>query len=308
MIFELRSEYLGPVSAFFSSVTWAIGSTGYARLSRRYSAFAINFSRALLALPFFIIFVFFSAGSVSAGFAQIQVLQWDQVGWLSLAMLASYGLGDVMFMWSSRSLGVSGALALASTYPLWMSIAGFIFQGEHLTHFQWIGLIFSILGIGVVILSSPQSEDRPSHGRKGLIQGVLLAVLTSFLWSLHGYAVNRGGQGLGLALGNSVRMIAALFMCYGTSKVFQPNIKLILPREELQKSFWIFASEVVLGSCLFMYGMSHSPLVIGSTLSALAPVISVPAAWLLRIEKVSLVRTVGVFLVVFGIVFLLSGV
>lgn len=305
MNLEMSSSALGPLCAFCSSVTWAIGSTGYAQLSRQHSPFAINFSRALLAFPLFIIATVLSAGGVSEAFAQYATLQGFHFGWLTLAMLASYGVGDVLFMSSTRSLGIPGALAIASSYPLWVAIAGYVFLGERLSVVQWIGLVVALSGIGIVILSSRTQSH--AIAKKTLAQGILLAVLTSVFWSLHGYAVSRGGKDLSLPVGNTARMGAALLVCLGSGKLIDPQSKLVLPLNELRRNFWLFTLEAFVGSCLFMYGMSHSPLAVGSTLSALAPVISVPAAWILGVEKFSIPRTFGVCLVVFGILMLMSG-
>lgn len=306
MSFQFTNAELGPLSAFCSSLTWAIGSTGYARLSRRYSGFAINFLRAMIALPLFILVVFLTAGGVAAGYDQYRSVHLSHVGWLALGMYSSYGLGDVMFMWSTRSLGVSGALAIASSYPLWIALVGVVFQNQQLLVSQWVGLFFSILGIGGVILSSPREIQRGPADRSSLVRGLFLAFFTSILWALHGYAVNHAGKELTLAVGNSVRMLVAMPLCYVSSKIFEPHLKLSLPLQGLKNSLWIFVIEAFGGSCFFMYGMSHSPLAIGSTLSALAPVISVPVAWFFGVEKFSISRSLGVFFVVFGIALLLK--
>jgi len=305
MSLEMSSSALGPLCAFCSSVTWAIGSTGYAQLSRQHSPFAINFSRALLAFPLFIVATLISAGGISGALAQYATLKGFHFGWLTLAMLASYGLGDVLFMSSTRSLGIPGALAIASSYPLWVAIAGYIFLGERLSGVQWMGLLVALSGIGIVILSST-SQSHPM-ARKSLARGILFAVLTSAFWSLHGYAVSRGGKDLSLPVGNTARMGAALLVCLGSGKFIDPRLKLVLPWKEFRRNFWLFVLEAFVGSCLFMYGMSHSPLAVGSTLSALAPVISVPAAWIFGVEKFSIPRTFGVCLVVFGVSMLMSG-
>ncbi|NDD93414.1 hypothetical protein EBZ37_15205, partial [bacterium] len=45
--------FAGPVAAFLSSVTWAVGSSGYAKLSQRYTPFAVNFNRAIVGITLF---------------------------------------------------------------------------------------------------------------------------------------------------------------------------------------------------------------------------------------------------------------
>ncbi len=63
-----------------------------------------------------------------------------------------------------------------------------------------------------------------------------------------------------------------------------------------------------MGAYLFMYGLSHSPLILGATLTSLAPVLSVPVSLALRLEKFSFFRSFGVVLVVVGLAFLMQGI
>ena len=61
----MNAEWLGPLCAFGSSVTWTVGSEGYSRIARRHNAFAVNFARACFALPLFVIAAFAMSGSFS---------------------------------------------------------------------------------------------------------------------------------------------------------------------------------------------------------------------------------------------------
>ena len=56
----------------------------------------------------------------------------------------------------------------------------------------------------------------------------------------------------------------------------------------------------------FLYGLSHSSLVLGVTLSSLAPVLSVPIAIALRVERFSIKRTLAIIVVAVGLALLLS--
>jgi drug/metabolite transporter (DMT)-like permease len=299
---------LGPVCAFFSSLTWAIGSTGYSRLSRSHSAFAVNFARALMALPLFIVAVFISTGGIAQGVAAFEGVGITHLGWFTLSMLASYGLGDVLFLWSTQALGVPAALAIASCYPLWNLIAG-CFQGRVPSLEQVVGLMLAVGGIVLVIISNPAGLGSSQlRGKQGSpVKGLLLGLATSLSWWVNGFALSRVGAELNVAVGSTVRMVVALLLSFLLSRIFEPESRLVMPAKDLQRSFWLFVVEAFGGSYLFLYGMSHSPLAIGSALSALAPVISVPIAWLIGSEKFSLFRTFGVLMSVAGIGLLLRG-
>lgn len=299
----------GPLCAFLSSFTWAVGSSGYSRLARTHSAFAINFARATVALPLFILAVFVTSGGWEAGLQAYSAVRPAHLGWFSLSMLASYGLGDVFFLWSTRSLGVPGALAISSAYPLWTALAGYFFQGEALSALQFFGLILTVIGIVLVILSG--TKERPASGSEGAPNpiglGVLLALGTSVMWAANSFSVAHAGRDLAAPVGNSIRMVIALILSASFGRIFLPGKGVTLPWAEYKRSAWLFGVEAFGGSYFFMYGLSHSTLAIASTLSSLAPVISVPVAWALKLEKFSFFRTLGVCIVMAGIWLLVGG-
>lgn len=301
--FELEMNALGPLCAFGSSVTWAVGSSAYSRLSQKYSPFAVNFARALIALPLFIVAAFIVAGGWSEGLAHFQTLRLEHWGWFTLSMTASYGLGDTLFLWSTRSLGVPGALAIASCYPLWTLACGYFFTGQVPSWTQIVGIGVTLAGIVTVILNGPKTDHA---SRKISVVGVLLAIATSIAWATNSFATSRGGADLLAPVGNTIRMIMALVLSASFGRFFSPKTPIFLPERQYINSLWLFVLEAFIGSYFYMYGLSHTPLTLGTVLVSLAPVISVPVALVLKLEKFSLFRTLGVMMVVFGVWLLLT--
>lgn len=302
----MNPAVLGPFCAFCSSLTWAVGSAGYSRLAGQYNPFSVNFGRALVALPLFVIAVFVAAGGFGEGLADFAALRGSHLAWFTLSMVASYGLGDVFFLWATHSLGVPGALAIASSYPLLTAVVGYLFQGEQLSALQLAGLLITVGGIVTVILNGPRPGGENAAGRS-VSRGVAFAAITSVFWAINSFAVSRGAQELSAPVGNVVRMIVAMALSAGFARVLQPGKTLLLPTFEFRRNAWLFAVEAFGGSYFFVYGLANSPLAIGSTLSSLAPVISVPVALALGLEKFSFARTAGVCSAVVGIWLLVSG-
>ena len=300
----------GPLCAFLASVTWAVGASGYARLSRTNSPFAVNLARSLIAGPLFLLTAFVLAGSWSEGLAGFRLLHWSHLGWFSLSMFASYGFGDALFLWSTQSLGVPGALAIASSYPILTALVGYFFEGQKLSLTQVLGLGITVSGVITVILSDPQSgskTDVVSVGKKNAKwKGVALAAICSVFWATNSLSISHVGHDIPTAVANTVRMALAICLSLVMGTVLAPGSRLLLSFKDLKSNLWIFLIEAFGGSYFFMYGLSHSRLAIGSTLSSLAPVISVPVAWTLGIEKFSASRTAGVFLVVLGLCLLVG--
>jgi drug/metabolite transporter (DMT)-like permease len=325
-----------------SSVTWAVGSNAYSKLARNNSAFAVNFTRGIFALPCFFTVALIETGGIVQLYHAFLSVHLYQLGWFVLSMFASYAFGDSVFLWAARDLGVPATLAIGSIFPVWTAIAGYFLLGQTLALLQIFGLLMAISGVIVVILNGPErtreacmiSEkacedskdaviigeigeilppiDPPtSHdnaqGKKTLVKGVFLAVVTSFMWALNSYAVNRGAQGMSAAVGNAIRMSIAPFLVFGISRLLGHRGRMTVPFKQVATFSWAFFLEVFGGSYFYMYGLVHAPLAIGPALTGLSPVIAVPVALALRLEKFSLPRTIGICLVVAGICFLVGG-
>ncbi len=286
---------IGALAALGSSVTWALGTQIYPELSRRYSPFEVNGSRALVALPLF--FALSLGVSGPEGWAGVDS---GHLGWFVLSMVSSYFLGDACFLWSTEALGVPGALAIASSYPVWTALASWFFKGEPPSLQQSVGIGLAVAGTLLVILAG--SRLKSGYGR-----GVMFGLLTSGFWGLNGWAVAEGAKGLSPWVGNSIRMVIALVLCGVASSVIRKRPRLGIPFPVLSPHLPLFAFEAFGGSWLFLYGLTHASLPVASALSSLAPVLAVPLAWLRRSEPLSNAKAAGVGLAVLGVIVLVTG-
>ena len=125
MNFSDAHTLLGPLCALGSSLTWAIGSSVYTHQAGRVGAMEVNFSRAAIATPLFIV-----AAIVTGGLNSFSALQPSNLGWLSLSVVCSYGIGDMMFYMAALRLGTPTALAIGSIYPVWATLFGALTLGE----------------------------------------------------------------------------------------------------------------------------------------------------------------------------------
>ena len=83
-------------------------------------------------------------------------------------------------------------------------------------------------------------------------------------------------------------MMLALPLCALMSAAFGSfgkGTSLLLPLRDLRKYAWVFFLETFGGSLFFFYGLSHSRLAVAATLTSLAPVLSVPVALAIKIER-----------------------
>jgi drug/metabolite transporter (DMT)-like permease len=297
-----------PVCAFGSAAVWAFASIGYSEISKEHSVFKLNFMRAFVALPFFIFSAIVFSGGVYEAIAQFKSLDPACVGWLGLAILGSFGLGDSIFLMSTKYLGVPSALAIAACFPIWTLAVGVVFLGEPFTWAHFFGVLVTIVGLLIVILNSPVPEGQGmvASQKSRVRMGVLLAFCTSTLWALNSVATVKSGTEVMPAVSLTVRMCFAILMTVTFNRFYAPGTSIFMPLLVWRKFLWVFVIEGFIGSFLYLYGVSRSPLAVGSTLSSLAPVVSVPFAVLLGVERFSIYRTMGVCLAVIGVSLLVS--
>jgi uncharacterized membrane protein len=104
--------------------------------------------------------------------------------WLSLSGVIGLSLGDAFFFQSLISVGPRLGALLLSLAPIFGSIIAWIFFGEILTALQIIGIVLALAGIAWVVISHEEPPDTPhGHTRRGVIFGVLAAVIFIWAWT-----------------------------------------------------------------------------------------------------------------------------
>ena len=293
---------LGPLAALASSLTWAVGSSAYSPLSKKYSGLTVNLARASAAFPIFVVLI-----TLAGKWGDFSVITSRETLWLVISIIASYGSGDALFMVSSQSLGVPGALAIASAYPIWSAIAGAVFLGQSLSWVKGAALVTVLAGVILVIVSDMRRASDIAH-RRHRVFGVLMALATSLFWSLNTYANAKVRPEISSFVANSIRMGVGIFVC-STFILFtqkRGNRRYTVEKADWKKFGWIFGIEGAGGSFFFVYGLTHSSLAVASVLSALAPAMAVPIALFVRRENIPTGKVIGVLLAVVGVIWLVS--
>jgi len=133
----------------------------------------------------------------------------------------------------------------------------------------------------------------------------VLALITSVLWAGNTISIKAGSVGLSLFTVNSIRYGFALAVLGGLVLAGRaPGPK------RPARGWWPVVPAIVcdclFGSACFIYGLSHTDLAVGATLSSLAPLLSLPIALYLGAERLSLAKLIAVATTVGGIALLAS--
>jgi len=310
MNFSEPQALLGPLCALGSSLTWALGSSVYARQAGRVGAMEVNFSRAAIAAP-----MFFVAAMLSGGLASISAVGLHNVGWLSVSVVCSYGLGDMLFYHAAMRLGTPTALAIGSIYPLWATLVGTLTLGEHVGAQRVLGTLLCIAGVVwlVFLQAVARGDTAESHPRKLRVAGLVLALLTSLFWAGNTYSVRRGGLGLTPFVVNGFRYLLAttvLGTIWLLRRLKNPprpsDPQLFASKPELIRFVPAVITEAFVGSSIFVYAMTHTDLSIAAPLAAMSPLFAVPIGIIVGGETIELRRLLAIVVTVAGVVCLVT--
>jgi drug/metabolite transporter (DMT)-like permease len=287
---------LGPAAAFTASVTWAFATTRYSRASREVGSARVNLARSVVA---------------TAGFALLRLLQGgeqlfseltiDAASWLLGSIVCSYALGDSLFLTASRRVGITTALSIASTYPLWAALWGTVVDHEPLGAARGAGMLLAVGGVTWLVQlghADPMRSERRDWG------GVVLSLVVSLLWALNSISLKRGSAGMNLLDVNVFRFGAAFVLLL--PQIFLPSARALAgsPQGGWHSLLPALLVDCVLGSLSYVYGLAHTDLAVGATLSSLAPLISVPFAIAAGEERFDARRITAIAATVAGVALL----
>jgi drug/metabolite transporter (DMT)-like permease len=264
---------LAALGALFSSFTWAFASTRFAALSREVGAPRVNLARAIGVLPFYAAMTLVTAGPRGAA----QGLSARGFAWLAVSTLCSYAVADNLFFAAARRIGVSTALSIASTYPLWAALAGCLVGGERFGPWRALGTLLCVGGIVTLVQRGTRGAEPHASARRDL-GGYLLAVVTSLLWAGNAVTLKLGSVGLTVWQVNTVRFGCALAILYATVRLSPRAAPRTRPAGGWRVLVLPLVADGILGSVAFVYGLAHADLAIAAPLTSLAPLISVPFA------------------------------
>lgn len=295
---------LGPLAAFTAALTWAFGSVRYAQASRTLGGAYVNLLRGLVATTIFTTYLFARRGADLYSGVDL-----GHAAWLLASIVGSYALGDNVFLAAASRAGLSTALSIGCTYPLWAALAAAVWGGEPFGLQHAAGTLLAIGGVIALVRIQGQGREAlliAKTPRSRRTAGVLLAVLTSGFWALNSYGVKKGAEGLPLEQANAIRFGMSLFLLAPQAFLFRRPDPTASVLRGWGRLLPVVVVEVLVGSVSYVYGISNSPMAVGATLSSLAPIISLPFAIMAGEERWDLRRAMAVGATTLGVVALVT--
>ncbi len=170
-------EMVGAFAALGAAVCWAVAPILYRQALFKASPISANIVRCASNAAIMIV-VLFSLGWAGT-LAQLPV---EAVLLTVVSGLVGLGVGDTLYLYGLKAVGVSRAVPLAATYPLFSLLWVTILLGQPLA---WTAAVGALVIVGGIFLLSRERGDSTMHFRgKAALTGVTLSLLTAVVWSV----------------------------------------------------------------------------------------------------------------------------
>ena len=208
-------------------------------------------------------------------------------------------LGDTLYIYSLKMVGVARAMPVANTYPFFSTLGAFLFLGEKITLSVIIGALVIVFGLWFI---SPSGEGEGSFTTKSFFLTLLCAPIWGTGILLLGYALNY----YSVAALNAVRLpfLALILVGFAYARGYNPA-KLD------RRTLLILASAGILGlsigNLLLLVGMDSIGVAKAVPLSSTSPLFSTIVGRVFLREHVGLRVYLSAALIVLGIIQITTG-
>jgi len=302
--------YTGELIALATVLCWTMSAQFFEAASRRVGATPVNIIRITFALILFSILLLIRNGFPVP-------LHFSAHAWiyLSLSGIIGFFLGDIFLFKALVEIGARVAMLIFSLSAPATAIIGWLFLDETYTLYQWLGMLVTLFGVGMVILvktpkpSASSSRTVRNISFKGILYGIggMLGQALGYVLSKTG--MKEGGEFLDAFSATQIRVIAA-FLCFLIYFSITGKWKNIGTALKDRKAVVLTAAGSVVGPFL---GVSLSLLTlhylttgVASTFLSLVPVFIIPFSIFLHKEHVSIRASAGAVIAVFGIYLLMA--
>lgn len=284
----------GELAALASALSWACTTVMLRSVSARMDPLSLNTLRSVTAALFFVVVVV--VGNRVGDFAQVSTF-----AFLALcgSLLFGYVVGDTLFFRSMQLVGVSTALPLSMTYPLYVLVIAWALLGETITILTVIGTVIVIAGT-VTIAGGAQAVEQGKPRDRRL--GVILAVASSLCFAASTSILKVGVQDVDVVIAGTIRLslTAVLLLVWRSSMVQAPPF-----RAYGKKALLVIAVAAIIGSGIgtvtYLTAVQQAGAALASTLATTAPLFATPLSAIFLKERLTRRNLAGMLLCVTGV-------
>lgn len=168
---------IGELAALGAALSWTVSAMLYRKALQQTKPISANIVRLSCTSAILLVFL--------VAIAKLGVpisLQPEIVALAAISGVIGLGLGDTLYMVSLKLIGVTRAVPITCTYPLFNLVWAIFLIGEKVTLPLVLGAVIIVLGIWLL---SHEKENHKEEGQsKLLFKGIAAALATAVLWSV----------------------------------------------------------------------------------------------------------------------------
>lgn len=296
----MLQSHSGEIAALVTAICWTITAVAFESAGKKVGSLSVNFIRLIIAFVLIGIFTLFTRGM----FLPVDA---SDSAWLWLFISGAIGfvIGDMFLFQAYVEIGSRISLLIMSSVPPITAIAGFIIMGERITLLTLIGMFITIGGIALVILSRSSKGKKVSfsHPIKGIVYAFIGALGQAF-----GLICSKYGMGsYNPFAATQIRIIAAII---GFSIIITVSKKwgtMFHALKDFKSMKYITVGSFFgpfLGVSFSLLAVQYTATSIVSTITALSPILIIPASILVFKEKVLTKEIFGALISIIGVALL----
>jgi drug/metabolite transporter (DMT)-like permease len=169
----------GEIAGLGAALMWACSSMFWGRIPL--TAAGINLAKNTFGIAFLGVHLL-----VAASLDPTELVAPDTNAWWNLLVsgLIGIAIGDTFFFRSLQILGPQRSLMVASLAPLFSALLGWLQLNQALTLWAILGVVFTIIGVMMVIADRKSNWQGSEHSPGKVSVGVILGVLAAMCQAL----------------------------------------------------------------------------------------------------------------------------
>jgi drug/metabolite transporter (DMT)-like permease len=294
-------EYLGEIAALLTAACWTVTAMAFESAGKRVGALSLNLIRLCIGLIFLALFnAIFNDGF----FPTATGYQWF---WLSLSGVVGFVLGDLLLFRAFILIGARISMLIMALVPPITALIGWITLGEVLTGMEFLGMGVTLAGIVMVI--STKLDLKNGTFKRTLIMGPLILGSLLALGGAVGQAAGlvlskKGMQNMNAFEATQIRIMVGVVGFSIVITLFKRWRHFLGALKNLKAMQFMTIGSFTgpfLGVSFSLLAVQHTDTGVAATLMALTPVLIIPAAILLKRERIKLIEIIGAIISIAGV-------
>ena len=290
-------SHLGEMAALAAALCWTITAVAFETAGKKVGSISVNLIRLILAFVLISIYNLFSRGMILPIDASSSTWLW-----LTFSGIIGFVIGDLFLFEAYVEVGSRISMLIMSTVPPITAITGFLIMGEKITSLGLAGMIITIAGIALVILTKNPDDKkvRLSHPIKGLVYAFIGAMGQAF-----GLVFSKFGMGsYDPFAATQIRIIAAIIGFSIVITLLKKWGELFIAFKDRRAMKYISIGSLFgpfIGVSLSLLAVQHASTGIVSTITSITPILLIPVSIIAFKEKVFPREIFGAIISLFGI-------